>query len=292
MSDYLVRGTAFNGFLRVFAVRTTDTLREIQRRLDTWPIVSAALGRTLSVGAMMGAMLKGEDRLTIVVRGGGPVGQVVVHADTQGKVSGYVTNPHVHYDLNDKGKLDVARVVGNDGTIIVTKDLGLKEPYQSSSPIVSGEIGEDFTYYFAASEQTPSSVGVGVYVENDNTIRSSGGFIIQVLPNTPEDMIKRLEDALAATRPISTLVDEGLTPEQILEEVLGEEPNILDRHDVVFDCHCSRDRIERALISLGEEELTAMIEEDNGAEMTCQFCKEVYHVSKEELEELRTMARK
>ncbi|WP_027415788.1 Hsp33 family molecular chaperone HslO [Aneurinibacillus terranovensis] len=292
MSDYLVRGTAYNGFLRVFAVCTTDTLNEIQRRIDTWPVVSAALGRTLSIGAMIGAMHKGEDRLTIIIKGGGPVGQIIVDANAKGEVRGYVTNPHVHFELNGKGKLDVRRAVGTEGFITVTKDLGLKEPYHGSSPIVSGEIGEDFAYYFTASEQVPSAVGVGVLVNPDNTIKASGGFIIQLMPDTPEEIVERLENSIARTRPVSTLVDEGMTPEQILAEVLGEEAVILGKHAVVFNCHCSLDRVKRALITLGEEELTSMIEEQGKAEITCHFCNEHYRLEKPDLENLRSLIQK
>jgi molecular chaperone Hsp33 len=288
MSDYLVRGIAYDGFVRAFAVRTTDTMREIQQRLDTWPIVTAAVGRTVSAAAMMGAMLKGDERLTIVVRGNGPAGQIVADANAKGEVRGYVQNPHVHYsEKNEAGKLDVRRVVGTEGSVTVTKDLGLKEPYQGTSPIVSGEIGEDITYYLTVSEQVPSAVGVGVLVNDDNTVKASGGFIIQLMPNTPEDVIEKLESRLASIRPVSQMIDEGLTPEDILHEVLGTDFTELAKQDVVFNCHCSLDRVKRALISLGEEELTAMIDEQGEAEVTCHFCNEKYKFSKEDLEHLR-----
>ncbi|ERI08746.1 chaperonin HslO [Aneurinibacillus aneurinilyticus ATCC 12856] len=289
MNDYLIRGIAYDGFVRAFAVRTTDTVREIQRRLDTWPIVSAAVGRTVSGAAMMGAMLKGNERLTIVVRGNGPAGQIVADANAKGEVRGYVHNPHIHYDeMNEKGKLDVRRVVGTEGSITVTKDLGLKEPYQGTSPIVSGEIGEDLTYYLTVSEQVPSAVGVGVLVNPDNTVKASGGFIIQLMPNTPEDIIAKLENTLSSIRPVSTMIDEGLSPEEILHEILGTEFTLLDKHEVVFSCHCSLERINRALISLGKEELDAMIEEQGEAEITCHFCNERYHLNEEDLRNLRT----
>ncbi|MBN6187409.1 Hsp33 family molecular chaperone HslO [Aneurinibacillus sp. BA2021] len=288
MKDYLIRGTAYDGFVRAFAVRTTHTMQEIQRRLDTWPIVSAAVGRTVSGAAMMGAMLKGDERLTIIVRGNGPVGQIVADANAKGEVRGYVHNPHIHYDeMNEKGKLDVRRVVGTEGSITVTKDLGLKEPYQGTSPIVSGEIGEDLTYYLTVSEQVPSAVGVGVLVNPDNTVKASGGFIIQLMPNTPEDVIEKLEQALSSIRPVSSMIDEGLSPEEILHEILGTDFTLLDKQEVVFSCHCSLDRVNRALISLGKEELDAMIEEQGEAEITCHFCNERYHLSREDLENLR-----
>ncbi|WP_047154293.1 Hsp33 family molecular chaperone HslO [Aneurinibacillus tyrosinisolvens] len=288
MKDYLVRGTARDGFVRAFAVRTTHTMQEIQERLDTWPTVSAALGRTVSAAAMMGAMLKGEERLTVIVKGGGPIGQVVADANAHGEVRGYVTNPHVHFDLNKQGKLDVRRAVGTDGTIIVTKDLGLKDPYQGSSPIISGELGEDFAYYFTVSEQVPSAVGVGVLVNPDNTIKAAGGFIIQLMPNTPEDVITALEKTISNIRPVSTMIADGLSPEEMLREILGEDVNLLDYQEIVFNCHCSLERVSQALISLGEEELTSMIEEQGEAEITCHFCNERYHLNKQDLEELRS----
>ncbi|WCN37772.1 Hsp33 family molecular chaperone HslO [Aneurinibacillus uraniidurans] len=288
MNDYLVRGMAYDGHVRVFAVRTTETISEIQRRLDTWPIVSAAVGRTVSFAAMIGAMLKGEERLTVIVRGGGPIGQIVADANATGEVRGYVSNPHVHFmELNEQGKLDVRRAVGTEGSVTVTKDLGLKEPYQGTSPIISGELGEDFTYYLTVSEQVPSAVGVGVLVNPDNTIRAAGGFIVQLLPNTPDHIIEKLERSLSSIRPVSTMIDEGLTPEEMLKEVLGEEFDLLDTHKVYFNCHCSIDRINRALISLGKEELDSIIEEQGEAEMTCQFCNEVYHLDREHLENIR-----
>ncbi|AMA74501.1 MULTISPECIES: Hsp33 family molecular chaperone HslO [Aneurinibacillus] len=288
MKDYLIRGMAYDGHVRAFAVRTTDTMREIQKRLDTWPIVSAALGRTVSAAAMMGAMLKGDERLTVIVRGNGPVGQIVADANARGEVRGYVHNPHVHYDeKNAQGKLDVRRVVGTEGSIIVTKDLGLKEPYQGTSPIVSGEIGEDITYYLTVSEQVPSAVGVGVLVNPNNTIKASGGFIIQLMPNTPESIIEKLEQKLAVVRPVSTMIDEGMAPEEILKEVLGADFMVLNKIDIVFSCHCSLERVQRALISLGKEELDAMINEQGEAEITCHFCNEKYHLNKEDLENLR-----
>ena len=288
MNDYLVRGTAYDGHVRVFAVRTTEVVSEIQRRLDTWPIVSAAVGRTVSFAAMIGAMLKGKERLTVIVRGDGPVGQIIADANATGEVRGYVSNPHVHFlELNEQGKLDVRRVVGTEGSITVTKDLGLKEPYQGTSPIISGELGEDFTYYLTVSEQVPSAVGVGVLVNPDNTIRAAGGFIVQLMPNTPEEIIQKLEQSLSSIRPVSTMIDEGLTPEEMLREVLGEDFALLDMHKVYFNCHCSIDRINRALISLGKEELDSIIEEQGEAEMTCQFCNEVYNLDRKHLENIR-----
>lgn len=281
--DYLIRGMAYNNYVRVFAVRITETLEEIHTRLDTWPVVSAALGRTLAVGAMMGAMLKGEDRLSIIVKGDGPIGQIVVDANAAGEVRGYVTNPHIDLPLNEKGKLDVKGAVGTDGSIIVTKDLGLKKPYQGSSPIVCGEIGEDFAYYFTASEQVPSAVGVGVLVNPDHSIKAAGGFIFQLMPDTPEEIIAELEKDLNQTRPVSSMINDGLTPEEMLKEITGKDINLLGTLPLVFTCHCSRERVGNALVSLGKEEIQAMIEEQGEAEIVCHFCNEKYHLSREEL---------
>lgn len=293
MKDYLVRAISKNGKIRAFAIKSTDTVEESRKRLDTWPVASAALGRSISAGAMMGAMLKGNERLTVIIKGGGPIGQIVVDANAKGEVRGYVTNPHIHFPLNAKGKLDVTAAVGTDGQLIVTKDLGLKDPYHGSVELISGELGEDFTYYFAKSEQTPSAVSVGVLVNPDNSIKAAGGFIIQLLPGLSEKDIADLEKRLGEISPVSKMIDEGLSPEEILYEVLGKEDvEILGDLDIVFSCHCSTERMENALISLGQEELQNIIEEQGEAELTCHFCNEVYHVDKPNLERLLHMAKK
>lgn len=284
MSDYIVRATAYDGQVRAFAVQSTGVLKEIQQRLDTWPTASAALGRSISAGAMMGAMLKGDDRVTLQVNGNGPLGQIVVDANAKGDVRGYVKNPHVDFPLNDKGKLDVARAVGTEGHIYVIKDLGLKEPYRGSSPIISGELGEDFTYYFATSEQTPSAVGVGVLVSPDATILASGGFIIQLLPMADEDVITKLEQRIAAIPPVSKMIQEGLSPEQLLEQVLGEKPNILSRLDIRFHCGCSMERAIGALTSLGKAELEDVLRKGEAQEITCHFCNEKYIIPLSDIE--------
>ena len=196
MKDELIRGTAFSGKVRAFAVRTTAVLEQLRQRHGTWPTATAALGRTVSVGVMMGAMLKGEEKLTLQVKGNGPLGQIIVDANANGEVRGYVEQPNVHFDLNAQGKLDVAAAVGTEGFVHVIKDLGMKEPYRGSVPIISGEIGEDFTYYFTKSEQTPSAVGVGVLVDKDTSVKAAGGFIIQLLPGLSEDEIDRWTSAV------------------------------------------------------------------------------------------------
>ncbi|MED1954115.1 Hsp33 family molecular chaperone HslO [Brevibacillus centrosporus] len=286
MSDYLIRATGYNGHVRAFAARTTTIVEEIRSRHDMWNTATAAAGRTLTVTLMMGAMLKGDETLYVKVKGGGPIGQIIAEANADGEGVAYVTNPHVHFDLNEKGKLDVRRAVGTDGFVYVTKDLGLKEPYQGSSPIVSGEIGEDFTYYFVTSEQTPSAVAVGVLVNpEDRSVLAAGGFILQLLPNTPEEVVSKMEERLSGLPQVSRMIGEGLSPEEILEKVL-EEPKFLSRTEINFHCKCSADKVSQALISLGRVEIESMIEEQGEAEVHCHFCNERYHFDKSALEDL------
>lgn len=286
MSDYIVRATAYDGQVRAFAVSSTGVIQEVQRRLGTWPTATAALGRSISAAAMMGAMLKGDDRLTLQIRGDGPLGQIVADANAHGDVRGYVTHPHIDFPLNDKGKLDVARAVGTEGTVYVVKDLGLKEPYRGSSPLVSGEIGDDLTYYFATSEQTPSAVGVGVLVAPDESVLAAGGFIIQLLPMADDDVITRLEQQLATLTPISTMIQQGLTPEQMLEQALGETPQILSRLDIRFYCGCDIDRALGALTSLGRAELEDIVRKGEPPEIQCHFCKERYEIPLTDIEKM------
>ncbi|MDN7241944.1 Hsp33 family molecular chaperone HslO [Planococcus sp. N028] len=285
--DYLVKALAYDGQVRAYAARTTETVGEAQRRHYTWPTASAALGRSMTASVMLGAMMKGKEKLSIKINGGGPLGTILVDANANGEVRGYVSNPQTHFDLNSKGKLDVRRAVGTEGTLSVSKDIGLLQPYVGQVPIVSGELGEDFTNYIVTSEQTPSSVGVGVIVNPDNTIQASGGFIIQLLPGTEEEVIGGIEERLKEIPTISNMVRDGLTPEEILEAVLGEgNVNFLDTMPVQFQCQCSRERISNAIRSLGSEEIQDMIETDGKAEAQCHFCNENYHFSKENLEEM------
>lgn len=292
MSDYLVKALAFDGQIRAYAVKSTETVGEAQRRHYTWPVASAALGRTMTAGLMMGAMLKGEDKLTIKIAGGGPLGPILVDSNARGEVRGYVTNPHVHFDLNEHGKLDVRRGVGTDGTLSVVKDIGMRDYFTGQVPLVSGELGEDFTYYFVTSEQVPSSVGVGVLVNPDNTIKAAGGFIIQLMPGTSDETITYIENRLKEIPPVSKLIDKGLSPEELLEELLGKENvKVLETSPVSFACNCSKERFHTALISLGSEELKDMIETDGQAEAHCHFCNEKYLFTKEELEEMEKEAK-
>lgn len=291
MEDYLIKALAFNGQVRAYAARSTDTVGEAQRRHYTWPTASAALGRAMTAGVMMGAMLKGEEKLTIKIEGGGPLGPILVDSNPKGEVRGYVTHPQTHFDLNEQGKLDVRRAVGTDGMLTVVKDIGMREHFTGQVPIVSGELGEDFTYYFAMSEQLPSSVGVGVLVNPDNTILASGGFILQLLPGTDEETITRIENRLKEIPPVSKLIEKGLTPEELLNEILGEENvKILEKMPVSFECTCSKERFATSIISLGRDEIQDMIDTDGEAEAQCHFCNEKYHYSKEELEALKSEA--
>lgn len=288
MKDYLVKATIYNGMVRAYASVTTETVSEAQRRHDSWATTSAALGRTITVTAMMGAMLKGDDSITVKVEGNGPIGPIIADANTRGEVRGYVTNPHVDFDLNAKGKLDVARAVGTEGSISVIKDLGLKDYFTGQVPIVSGEISEDFTYYFANSEQVPSSVGAGVLINPDHTVLAAGGFIIQVMPGADEEIIERLEAQIQTFPAISTLIREGKSPQQILQRLFGdEEIKMHETLPISFTCKCSKERIERAISGLGNEEIQHMIDEDHGAEATCHFCNEVYQFNEHELESLK-----
>ena len=288
MNDYLIKALAFDGQVRAYAVSSTETVSEAQRRHHTWPTASAALGRTMTATVMMGAMLKGDAKLTVKIEGKGPIGVILADSNAKGDVRGYVTNPQTHIEeRNEQGKLNVGAAVGTDGTLTVVKDLGLRENFSGQVPLVSGELGDDFTYYFVTSEQTPSSVGVGVLVNPDNSIKASGGFIIQLLPNCEEETITFIEQRLSKIPPVSTMIDRGLSPEEILDELLGKENvKVLEKMPIQFKCTCSKERFANAIISLGKDEIREMIEEDGEAEASCHFCNAAYHYSKEELEVL------
>ncbi|WCR30066.1 Hsp33 family molecular chaperone HslO [Paenibacillus thiaminolyticus] len=289
MQDMLVRGTGLGGKVRIFAVRTTGLVNELQRRHGAYPTATAALGRTVTAAAMMGAMLKGDEKLTVQVKGDGPIGQIVADANAHGEVRGYVTHPQVHLASNAQGKLDVAGAVGRSGFIHVIKDLGLKEPYRGSSPIISGELAEDFTYYFATSEQTPSAVGLGVLVDVDSSVLHAGGFIVQLLPGLTEEQIDQIEYSLSVLPPVTALLDQGMELDELVTWIISDA-NVMERMPIRFQCQCSRERVERTLISVGKGELTAMIEEDGQAEVVCHFCNEKYSFGREELEQLRDQA--
>src|SRR5699024_2406444 len=287
MQDYLIKTTVYDGMVRAYAVVTTNTIEEARQRQDSWATASAALGRTLTITSMMGAMLKGEDTLTVKVEGDGPLGAIITDGNAKGEVRGYVINPHVDFDSNEQGKLDVRRAVGTEGTLSIVKDYGLKDYFTGQVPLVSGEISEDFTYYFATSEQTPSAVGAGVLVNPDHSILAAGGFIIQLMPGAEEAIIDKLEENLAGVPAISTLIQEGNNPEQIIERLFpGESIRFHEKLPVRFQCKCSVERIETAILGLGTEEIQKMIEEDHGAEISCHFCNEVYSLSENHLKKL------
>ncbi|MCD8369414.1 MAG: Hsp33 family molecular chaperone HslO [Clostridiales bacterium] len=273
MSDYMIRATAADGQIRAFAATTGELVEFARRAHNTSPVATAALGRLLTAGAMMGAMMKGEeDLLTIKIEGGGPIGGLTVTADAKGNVKGYVNNPGVMLPPNAKGKLDVGGALGL-GVLSVIRDIGLKEPYVGQTILVTGEIAEDLTYYFSTSEQTPSSVALGVLMNRENTVRQAGGFILQLLPGASEEVIGGLEKKLAGISSVTELLDQGMTPENILEYVIGEWGlELLDRMPTRFACNCSRQRIEKALISVGKNELQSMIEEGKTIEVNRHFC--------------------
>jgi molecular chaperone Hsp33 len=285
MGDYLIRGTALQGRVRAFAVQTTDLTDELSRRHQTTPTATAALGRTAAAGLLLGAMLKGEEHLIIQVKGDGPIGQIVVDANAKGEVRGYVDNPLVDPPLKANGKLDVAAAVGTDGFLYITKDLGLKEPYKGSTPIVSGELAEDFTYYFAKSEQTPSAVALGVLVNTDHSILAAGGFVIQLLPGLTDQEIGEIEEILSRIPSFTSMLGGGLNLEEILQTVLPSFQT-LDQMDVMFRCKCDRERIETTLISLGKAELQEILDDEGFAEVVCHFCNEAYRFDEEELQRM------
>ncbi len=287
MRDYIVRATAADAQIRAFAVTTRDLVEYARAAHDTSPVVTAALGRLMTGALMMGAMLKGEeDILTLQIRGDGPVHGLTVTADAAGHVKGFADTPQAMMPPNSAGKLDVGGVIGK-GVLHVMKDMGLKEPYASTVALQTGEIGDDLTYYFAASEQVPSVVALGVLMNRDNTVRQAGGFILQLMPSTSEEVIGRLEQKLSKLQPVTTMLEEGNTPEKLLETVLGElEPEITDNMQVSFQCDCSRERVEKVLLSLGKKELQELADEGKEVELHCHFCNKRYAFSAEEVRAL------
>lgn len=287
MGDYIVRAIAGNDQIRAFAAVTTDLVEEARKRHNTSPVATAALGRLLTGGAMMGVMMKGDkDILTLQVKAGGPLEGITVTADSKGRVKGYVGNPNVCIPANSKGKLDVAGAVGV-GFMNVIKDMGLKEPYVGQVVLQTSEIAEDLTYYFATSEQVPSAVGLGVLMNKDNTVRQAGGFIVQLMPFAEEATIARLEQNVQKINSVTNLLEEGHTPESLLNTVLdGFDVEINETIPTEFYCNCSKSRVEKALISIGRKELNEMIQEGKEVELNCHFCNTNYVFSVEELKEI------
>ena len=291
MTDYIIRATAAEGQVRAFAAITTEMVETARQAHNTSPVATAALGRLLTAGAMMGVMMKGEkDLLTLRIECQGPIEGLLVTANAQGDVKGYAVNPDVMLPPSEKGKLDVGGAL-DLGVLSVIKDIGLKEPYVGQTSLITSEIAEDLTYYFANSEQVPSSVALGVLMNKDNTVRQAGGFIIQLLPGATDEMIDKLEKRLGEITSITSLLDEGKTPEEILEYLLGDfNLEILDKLPTRFHCDCDRSRVEKALISIGRKELQEMIDEGKPIETSCHFCNKIYTFSVEELEELLAKA--
>ena len=287
MNDYMIRATAADGQIRAFAATTRDMVENAKNAHNTSPVATAALGRLMTAAAMMGADLKGEkDLLTLRIEGSGPLGGLLVTANGHGDVKGYAFNPDVMLPPNAQGKLDVGGSL-DLGVLSVIKDIGLKEPYVGQTQLVTGEIAEDLTYYFATSEQVPSSVALGVLMNKDNTVRQAGGFIIQLLPGASDEIIDKLEAKLSGISSITALLNAGKTPEEILTDILGEFGlEILKKMPVQFHCDCERSRVEKAIISIGKKEIQDMINEGREIEVNCQFCNKHYKFSVDELEDM------
>ncbi len=284
MKDYLIKAYAFDGTVRIYTAVTTDLVAHAQQIHDLWPTSAAALGRLLTVSVIMGAMYANEQELTIRVEGDGPIGSMVATTTTRGQVRGYVENPHVFLQYNS-GKLNVGQSVGN-GFIHVTKDLKIRDMFTSSSEIQTGEIAEDFAYYFTASEQIPSAVGLGVLVNDDNKILSSGGFILQVMPGCKSETIDKIEDLIKNLTPVSEMIKKGFTPEDIMNEISGNSYQHLETLDLNYYCTCSREKFEKGLISLGKEQLEEIITDDKKVETVCHFCNSRYQFDEEDLKKL------
>lgn len=292
MSDYIVRATAANNQIRAFAATTRELVEEARSRHNTSPVATAALGRLLTAGAMMGSMMKNEkDMLTIQIKCDGPIGGLTVTSDITGTVKGYVENPNVMLPPSKKGKLDVANALGL-GVLSVIKDMGLKEPYVGQTILMTSEIAEDLTYYFATSEQVPSSVGLGVLMEKDNTVKQAGGFIIQVMPFVDDAVVAKIEENIGKIDSVTEMLDKGYTPEKILETVLeGLEVTYTDTMPTQFSCNCSKERVEKALISIGRKDIVEMINDGKPIDMHCHFCNTDYTFTVEELKEVLKKSR-
>lgn len=288
MKDYLVKSVVKDGMFRAYAVRTTNLVAEAQKRHDSWSASTAALGRSLTATLLLSSsVLKGEEKLTVKINGGGPTGTIVVDGNANGTVKGYLQNPHVSLPLNGNHHIDVGGAVGHEGVMAVTKDMGMGDPFTGQVGLVSGEIGDDFTYYLAQSEQIPSAVGVSVFVNPDETVGVAGGFLIQVLPDATDDAIDELQARLNDLPLVSEMLRDGKTPEQILTEIFSiDDVKFLDKMNVSFKCDCSKERFAKSLATLSKKEIQEMIDQDHGAEAVCHFCGNKYQFSEKDLQEI------
>lgn len=293
MSDKLLRALAFDGQVKVYVIDAKETVEEARRRHDTWRTATAALGRTLIGTALLAGNLKGNDQLTTEITGEGPLEKILVTCDAKMNLRGFVNNPQVALDANEEGKIDVSGAVGLPGTLKISKQIEQYEPYVGQVPLVSGEIAEDFTYYMAVSEQTPSSIGLSVLVDKGDVVSQAGGFMIQLMPDATEETITALEETIQNLGRISDLLSEGLSIEQLLDRLVGPgNSKILDYLDVQFNCHCSKDRFESGLKLIKEADLQEMIDEDHEAEIVCHYCNEHYHFTEDELINILNSAKK
>lgn len=288
MKDYLVRGMSMDGFVKVTAIRSTQLVQKAAKIHGTTPNATAALGRALTAASMMGNVQKTDKgSMTLQIRGGGPIGTITVVSDATGNVRGCVTEAKVPLVEKYPGKLDVGATVGTDGTLTVIRDLQMKEPYIGSVPMVSGEIGDDITAYFANSEQTPTACALGVLIDTDTSVKVAGGYLLQLLPGAPEETIDKLEEGIRRAGAVTPMLEQDMTPEDILGQVCGDLGVVfLETTEVEYRCYCSRDRVSRAIISLGREELTEIIEKGEPLPVECQFCDEVYTFSPSDIQEL------
>lgn len=289
MKDYLIRGIDDTGNIRIFVATTTNLVEKARLAHNTSATATAALGRVLTGTCIMASMMKNDkDTMSLKIDGGGPIGRIVTTGNSRGEVKGYVDNPMADLELRQSdGKLDVGGIVGRNGSLSVTMDLGLRDPYVGSSDLVSGEIAEDLAAYYAISEQQPSAVALGVLIEKDLSVKASGGFIIQLLPGVSEEDIVKIETALKNIKPISSYIERGLSPEEIMGQVLGDfNMKLIGKSGLDFVCDCSLERVKNSIGSLAREEIQAMIDEDGGAEVVCHFCSKKYDLSKEDLEKI------
>ncbi len=287
MNDYMIRGTAANDTVRAFACTTKEMVEQMHEYHDTWPVVTAALGRLMTAGSMMGVMMKGDrDKLTLQIKSDGPVGGLVVVAGSNGNVKGMAFNNQVEETYIRPGKLNVGAAVGK-GRLTVVKDLGLREPYVGTVALASGEIAEDLTYYFAESEQVPSVVALGVLVDTDCSVKEAGGFIIQLMPDAPEEVISTIEKKISGIKSVTEMLEEGKKPEDMLSLVLGDlNLQIMEKYTPQYECDCSRERMEKALLSIGKKDLQSLFDEGEPVEMCCEFCDKKYTFSHDEVGEL------